>query len=179
MSYLVEGKPDDRHAVLPPRQNNRTWLAIALLLTASSALLAWLSQWFGAAPGMYAVLFGAGAFVTLITGAVRWTGQGKPRLWLDGHMLEYRQSNGDTVLFNLLTFGGAYVTIQRIGTGHVRIFLDFRTEDEEVEYRKTGFNPEPRPGGYLNRVPMAGVVGMDSMRAQYLADEINRRRGLT
>lgn len=175
--YPVDGKPDDRHAILPPRQSVRAWVTVGMLLTGCTILLAIAGRWVEA-PRIYSILFGAAALLTAVMGLTRWAGQNKPRLWLDGDMLEYRQLNGSTVLFNLLTFGGAYVGIDRRGSQMPRVYLDFRTDQEEAHYVETGFDPEFRPLGYLNRVPMEGVSGSDSMRAQFFADEINRRRGL-
>ena len=179
MSYPVDGKPDDRHAILGP-QGAGGWLTLSALLLAAACLLGLLSRWFGGAPGIYAVVFGVFGLITLVGALVRWLSRKTAKLWLDGDMLEYRAVGVGTVLFNLLTFGGAYVSVEGgAGVGRTRIYLDFRIDTEEEHFIETGFNPPHRPFGYLNRVPMAGVVGMDSMQAQYFADEINRRRGLS
>ncbi len=177
MSYPVEGEPDDRHSIPYPPRSTRGWFVLATLTAICSAALIALSRWFGAAPGLYGALIGAFSLGSFIAAMSRWLKHRKPSMWLDGDMLEYRMEHGGTVLFNLLTLGGAYVSVE--GAEQVpKVLLDFRTEVEEEEFVRTGFNPPTRPNGYLNRVPMAGVVGMDSMLAQYFADEINRRRGL-
>ena len=176
MSYPVAGEPDDRHAILAP-QGVRGFLTLSLVLLAVAVALTLLSRQFGPAPGLYGGLFGAVGIVTLVMGVKRWFSRHKPRLWLDGDMLEYRNAGGGTVLFNLLTLGGAYVTVRHVEQIPY-VYLDFRIDTEEEHFRKTGDNPGPRSLDYLNRVPMMGVVGIDSAQAQYFADEINRRRGL-
>lgn len=177
MSYPVEGAPDDRHAIPYPSKSSRGWFALAFLTAACSVVLIVLAQWFGTAPGLYGALIGMFSFGTFVAAASRWFKHRRPNIWLDDDMLEYRMLHGGTVLFNLLTLGGAYVSVQHAAQYPV-IFLDFRTDAEEQDFVHSGFNPPPRPIGYLNRVPMAGVVGADSMLAQYFSDEINRRRGL-
>ncbi|MDB5529287.1 MAG: hypothetical protein JWR51_2390 [Devosia sp.] len=176
MSYPVAGEPDDRHAILAP-QGVRVFLTLSLVLLAVAVALTLLSRQFGPTPGLYGGLFGAVGIVTLVMGVKRWFSRHKPRLWLDGDMLEYRNAGGGTVLFNLLTLGGAYVTVRHVEQIPY-VYLDFRIDTEEEHFRKTGDNPGPRSLDYLNRVPMMGVVGIDSAQAQYFADEINRRRGL-